>query len=48
MIPPVILLVLVPFCIESPRWLISKGRFVSHCAFNLPLLLTPSLERSTA
>lgn len=28
LVPPMILLVLVPFCVESPRWLISKGRKV--------------------
>jgi MFS transporter, SP family, sugar:H+ symporter len=27
-IPAIVLLIGVPFCIESPRWLISKGRKV--------------------
>lgn len=31
MIPAILLLVGVPFCVESPRWLISKSRKVSHC-----------------
>jgi MFS family permease len=30
MLPPVLLLVSVPFCIESPRWLVSKGRKVGR------------------
>lgn len=29
LIPAILLLIFVPFCIESPRWLISKGRKVS-------------------
>lgn len=33
MIPPILLLLTVPFCIESPRWLVSKGRNVSAQAF---------------
>lgn len=28
LIPPFLLAVTVPFCIESPRWLLSKGRKV--------------------
>lgn len=29
MLPPVLLVLAVPFCIESPRWLSTKGRRVS-------------------
>jgi SP family sugar:H+ symporter-like MFS transporter len=41
LIPPVLLLLSIPFCIESPRWLISKGRKVRspyNYTFNLPNL----------
>jgi MFS family permease len=30
LIPPLLLVMTVPFCIESPRWLVSKGRKVSQ------------------
>lgn len=30
-IPAILLLIAVPFCIESPRWLINHGRRVSFC-----------------
>lgn len=32
MIPAVLLLILTPFCVESPRWLISHNRKVSSCS----------------